>query len=197
MTTEQKYMKILFKGYMIPPDKIPLIVSNTVLAGYFFGDEGLAVVSFLMPVFFLFETFGFWINYGAFTKSIEAVSNNETELARSYSKLALILSAIAGLVLSVIVIMIMVSSNLINMMDIPEELYKMAEGYGIMMAVSGIFLTIASYFWQFVKMIGFQARIRKIYVPIMLVDVLVAVVCIKLFHLNLISLAIGMIVLVF
>lgn len=69
MTTELKYVNNLYKNYMLPPDKIPLIVSNTILAGYFFGEEGLAVVSFLMPLFFLFETFGFWINYGAFTNN--------------------------------------------------------------------------------------------------------------------------------
>ena len=191
MTTEQKYMKILFKGYMIPPDKIPLIVSNTVLAGYFFGDGGLAIVSFLMPVFFLFETFGFWINYGAFAKSIKAVGNNETQLARSYSSLALTLSVIVGIILSIIVISVF--PNLINLLEIPSGLHQMAEEYGIMMAISGIFLVIASYFWQFVKMVGFQARIRKIYIPIMIVDVLVTIICIKIFNLGIVSLPIGMI----
>ena len=191
MTTEQKYMKVLFKNYMLPPDKIPLIVSNTVLAGYFFGDGGLAVVSFLMPVFFLFETFGFWINYGAFAKSIESVSKNETEMARSYSLLALTLSVIVGIILSIIIISTF--PNLINILEIPAGLHQMAEDYGIMMAVSGIFLVIASYCWQFVKMIGLQAKIRKIYVLIMLIDALVAIICIKIFDLGIVSLPIGMI----
>ena len=191
MTTEQKYIKTLFKNYMLPPDKIPLIVSNTLLAGYFFGDGGLAVVSFLMPVFFLFETVGFWINYGAFAKSIEAVSKNETQQARAYSSLALISSIIFGVILSIIVILTF--QNLIELLEIPEGLHQLAEDYGITMAISGIFLIIASYCWQFVKMIGLQAKIRKIYVLIMLVDALVAIICIKIFNLGIIALPIGMI----
>ena len=191
MTTEQKYMKVLFKNYMLPPDKIPLIVSNTVLAGYFFGDGGLAVVSFLMPVFFLFETFGFWINYGAFAKSIKAVGNNESQLARSYSSLALTLSVIVGVILSIAVISVF--PNLINLLEIPSGLHQMAEEYGKSMAISGIFLVIASYCWQFVKMVGLQAKIRKIYVLIMLIDALVAIICIKIFNLGIVSLPIGMI----
>jgi len=191
MTNEQKYIKNLYKGYMIPPDKIPLIVSNTALAGYFFGEEGLAVVSFLMPVFFLFETIGFWINYGAFTKSIEAVGHDETDIARSYSSIALILSIIFGVILSFAVILSF--QNLINFLEIPEELHQMANDYGIMMAICGMILVIASYCWQFVKMIGLQAMIRKIYIFIMIVDALVAIACIKIFNLGIVSLAIGMI----
>ena len=63
---ERKYIQNLYKNYMMPPDKIPLVVSNTILAGYFFGKSGLAVVSLFMPIYFLFETLGYWINYGGF-----------------------------------------------------------------------------------------------------------------------------------
>ena len=191
MTNEQKYIKNLYKGYMIPPDKIPLIVSNTALAGYFFGEEGLAVVSFLMPVFFLFETIGFWINYGAFAKSIEAVSNNETELARSFSSIALIWSVISGVIISIAVISSF--DSLIEFLEIPIALRQMANDYGIMMAICGMILVIASYCWQFVKMIGLQAMIRKIYIFIMIVDALIAIACIKIFNLGIVSLAFGMI----
>lgn len=190
MTTELKYVNNLYKNYMLPPDKIPLIVSNTILAGYFFGEEGLAVVSFLMPLFFLFETFGFWINYGAFTKSIGLVSINESQLARSYSALALTLSAVVGIILFVAVTLNF--ESMLNLLDIPEELRELAHDYGIPMTVSGIFLVIASYFWQFVKLVGLQARIKKIYVIIMLVDAVITVICVKILGLGINSLAIGM-----
>ena len=190
MTTEAKYMGSLFKKYMLPPDKIPLIVSNMILAGYFFGEEGLAVVSFLMPVFFLFETVGFWINYGALTKSLKAVSANESNLARSYSTLALTLSVTVAIILFGVVMLNF--EGLLNVLGVPNELRGLARQYGLSMAISGIFLVIASYFWQFVKLVGLQARIKKIYVVIMLVDVAVTVVCVKIFGLGIISLSIGM-----
>ncbi len=192
MTTELKYMSVLFKNYMLPPDKIPMVVSNTILAGQFFGETGLAVVSFFAPIYFLFETVGYWINYGAFSKSIESIGKNETELARSYSKLALILSIVAGILVSIAVIFMF--QKIVIFFEIPEELHSKAMSYGMMLAVSGIFLVIASYFWHFVKLIGLQARIRKIYLVIMLVDIVAVCICVKIFGLGIESLSIGMLV---
>ena len=71
---ERKYIQNLYKNYMMPPDKIPLVVSNTILAGYFFGKSGLAVVSLFMPIYFLFETLGYWINYGGLIKTLSKKS---------------------------------------------------------------------------------------------------------------------------
>lgn len=175
---------------MLPPDKIPLIVSNTVLAGYFFGKEGLAVVSFLMPLFFLFETFGFWINYGALTKSFKALSVNESDLARSYSKLALTSSIIAAFVIFGIVTTHF--ESVLNLLGVPDNLLGLARQYGMPMSVTGIFLVIASYFWQFVKLVGLQARIKKIYVLIMLVNVIIVFICVKIFGMGINALATGM-----
>ena len=44
---ERKYIQNLYKSCMFPPDKIPLIVSNTILAGYFFSETGVAVFALL------------------------------------------------------------------------------------------------------------------------------------------------------
>lgn len=190
MTTEFKYMGSLFKNYMLPPDKIPLIVSNTVLAGFFFGAEGLAVVSFLMPLFFLFETVGFWINYGALTKSFKSLSVNESNLARSYSKLALTLSIVAAIAIFGAVMINF--EGVLNLLGVPDNLRGLARQYGMPMSVTGIFLVIASYFWQFVKLVGLQARVKKVYVLIMLVNVIIVVVCVKIFGMGINALASGM-----
>lgn len=190
MNAENRYIKILFKGLMIPPDKIPLIVSNTVLAGYFFGKKGLAMVTLLMPIYFFFETIGLWINYGAFNKSIEEIAKNETLKARSYSKLSLMTSIVLGVIISILVIIF--NQELMTYLLITDK--EFTQNYLIIMAISGIFLIIASYCWQFVKMIGLQSLIKKIYIPIMIVDIIVSSLCVKVFSLGLESLAIGMLI---
>lgn len=191
MTNEQKYINSLYKSYMLPPDRIPLIVSNTFLAGYFFSDSGLAVVSFLMPLFFIFETFGFWINYGAFAQTIKSVSKSESESARAFSKLALILSIAVGIILAAVIAVLF--EKYLIFMEVPPELHESAKEYGFALLFVGIFLMVASYVWQFVKIIGLQAKLRKIYVPIMIVDIAVCVICVKIFELGIISLVLGMI----
>ena len=184
---------------MLPPDRIPLIVSNTALAGYFFGDSGLAVVSFLMPVFFIFETFGFWINYGALAQcmksisraqNIDSISHSETQSARAFSKLALMLSIGVGIILALVIALFF--EPLLNFMEVPAALHESAQEYGFALLFCGILLMVASYVWQFVKIIGLQAKLRKIYVAIMIVDVAVCVACVKVFSLGIISLVIGM-----
>lgn len=191
MTPDALYVKNLYKGYMIPPDKIPLIVSNTILAGYFFGDDGLAIVSFLMPLFFLFETIGFWINYGALAKCLDAIGNSETLRARSYSSLALSLTLASSVILAGVSLAALPS--ILDILGVPIELRMAVMDYGIAMVIACVFMMVALYCWQFVKVLGLQARIRIIYVPIMLVDVLVTVFCIKVLGFGIVSLSIGMI----
>ena len=183
MNTEQKYIQNLYKGYMMPPDKIPLVVSNTILAGYFFGE--------FMPIYFLFETLGYWINYGGLIKTIEEISENQTLRARSYSKLALTLSIVVEIILAALVLIFF--DNLLGILEVPDSLKLLANDYGKALAVSGILLILSSYVWQFVKIIGLQQRIRRIYVLIMVVNVIACIICEKIFALGIISLVIGMI----
>ena len=191
MQTEQKYIQNLYKGYMFPPDKIPLIVSNTILAGYFFGESGLAVVSLFMPIYFLFETLGYWINYGGLIKTLEEIGENQTLRARSYSKLSLILSIVVGIILAALVLIFF--DNLLKILEVPENLRLLAQDYGKPLVVMGFLLVLCSYAWQFVKVIGLQKRVKRIYVLIMVVNVVACVICEKIFALGIISLVIGMI----
>lgn len=191
MQTKQKFIQQLFKNYMFPPDKIPLLVSNTILAGYFFGEDGLAVVSLFMPIYFLFETAGYWINYGGLIKTLEEIGDNQTLRARSYSSLALTLSIITGIFLAALVLIFF--ENFLGILGVPEALKILAQDYGKFLVVVGFLLLISSYIWQFVKVIGLQTRIKKIYTLIMLVDVLGCVICEKVFGLGIISLIIGMV----
>lgn len=188
---ERKYIQNLYKDYMFPPDKIPLIVSNTILAGYFFGESGLAVVSLFMPIYFLFETLGYWINYGGLIKTLEEISENQTLRARSYSKLSFMLSIIVGIISAAIVLIFF--NNLLEILEVPESLRLLAQDYGKPLVIAGFLLVLCSYAWQFVKIIGLQKRVKRIYVLIMVVNVLACVVCEKIFALGIISLVISMI----
>lgn len=192
MHTEQKYIQNLYKDYMFPPDRIPLIVSNTILAGYFFGESGLAIVSLFMPIYFLFETLGFGINYGGLIKTLEEISENYTLRARSYSKLSFTLSIVVGIITAILVLIFF--NNLLEILEIPESLKLLAYDYGKALVFAGILLCLCSYTWQFVKVIGLQKRIKQIYVLIMVVDILACVIAEKIFALGIISLVIGMIV---
>ena len=149
---EQKYIQNLYKGYMMPPDKIPLVVSNTILAGYFFGEAGLAVVSLFMPIYFLFETLGYWINYGGLIKTLEEISDNQTLQAHLYSKLALTLSIIVGIILAALVLIFF--DNLLKILEVPDSLKLLANDYGKPLVVAGFLLMLSSYVWQFVKIIA-------------------------------------------
>lgn len=52
MKAEQSFTKKVFEKYMLP-DKFPLVAINTFIAGYFFGEEGLGIFAFLLPIYYL------------------------------------------------------------------------------------------------------------------------------------------------
>ena len=68
MTAEKTFFKKLVKEYMVP-DRLPLIAVSTFLAGYFFGENGVATFTLMLPLYFLFIIAGTWINFGAFSLS--------------------------------------------------------------------------------------------------------------------------------
>ncbi len=78
-------------------------------------------------------------------------------------------------------------------MEVPESLKLLASDYGKAFAFAGILLMLCSYVWQFVKIIGLQQQIRRIYALIMGVNIIACVICEKIFALGIISLVIGMI----
>ena len=136
MSPEKKYMDKLFKEFMLP-DRFPLIAISTFLAGYFFGEDGLAAFSFVLPIYFLFIVAGFGINFGAFSLAVDAVSKSQSELAQKYSTAALKLSIAVGIILAVAVNLFF--WQIVELENVPQNLYSLVESYGRTLAVCGFF----------------------------------------------------------
>lgn len=190
MSLEKKYMDKLFKEYMLP-DRFPLIAVNTFLAGYFFGEDGLAAFSFMLPIYFLFIVAGFGINFGAFSLAVEAVSKSQQQIAQKYSTAALKLSIAVGLILALAVNVCF--WFLVEFEHVPPNLYPLVESYGRTLAVCGFFLVISLYLLQFLKLIGLQNRLRKIYKVMLLLNAAIIFLCVKVFGMGMESIAVGMI----
>ena len=90
--------------------------------------------------------------------------------------------------------MLIFFDNLLKILEVPDSLKVLANDYGKALVVACFLLILSSYVWQFVKIIGLQQRIRRIYVMIMVVNVIACVISEKIFALGIISLVVGMIV---
>lgn len=124
MKAEKAFFKKIFKEYMLP-DRFPLIAVSTFLAGYFFGEDGLAAFSFMLPIYFLFIVAGFAINFGAFSLAVDAVSKSQSEVAQKYSTAALKLSIVVGLILALGVNVFF--WQIVEFEHVPPNLYPLVE----------------------------------------------------------------------
>ncbi len=189
MNAEKTFFKQLVKEYMVP-DRLPLIAISTFLAGYFFGENGLATFTLLLPLYFLFIIAGTWINFGAFSMSMKAVGNNETYNAQAYSNLALRASLTAGIFLSVLVILSF--SQILELLKVPPELFYLAEPFGKTLAIAGILLILSCYILQFLKVAGMQKQLKLIYKAMLIINAAVSFFCIKILNFGMEGLALGM-----
>ncbi|MBR3050947.1 MAG: hypothetical protein IKG61_05800 [Selenomonadaceae bacterium] len=190
MKAEKAFFKKIFKEYMLP-DRFPLIAVSTFLAGYFFGEDGLAAFSFMLPIYFLFIVAGFAINFGAFSLAVDAVSKSQSEVAQKYSTAALKLSIVVGLILALGVNVFF--WQIVEFEHVPPNLYPLVESYGRTLAVCGFFLVISFYLLQFLKLIGLQSRLRKIYKVMLLLNAAVIFLCVKVLGMGMEAIAVGMI----
>ena len=189
MNAEKTFFKKIVKEYMVP-DRLPLIAINTFLAGYFFGQDGVATFTYLLPLYFLFIIAGTWINYGAFSLSIKAVGNNEGYNAQAYSHLALKASVAAGIVLTILVFIFF--PQILTALKVPPELWNLAEAYGKTLAAVGILLVLSCYVLQFLKVAGMQKQLKVIYKVMLAINACVAFSCVQFLNFGMEGLALGM-----
>lgn len=189
MTTEKSFIKKIFSEYMLP-DRFPLIFVNTFLAGYFFGEDGLCVFSLLLPIYYLFIVVGTWINFGAFSMTIRSVGEDAGEIARSYSKLALMSSLAVGAILFVALQIFL--DPILDILSVPPELRAMATIYGRTLIAVGFLLIVSTYILQFLKIASMQRQLKLIYKVMLALSAAVSYVCIKFLNFGLEGLAVGM-----
>ena len=189
MTAEKTFFKKLVKEYMVP-DRLPLIAVSTFLAGYFFGENGVATFTLMLPLYFLFIIAGTWINFGAFSLSMEAIGKDETFNAQAYAHLALRTSVLAGIFISVLVFIFF--EPLLDWLKITPELLNLAEPFGKTLAAMGIFLVLSCYILQFLKVAGMQKQLKLIYKAMLIINAAVCFLCIKFLNFGMEGIAIGM-----
>lgn len=189
MTTAKSFIKKIFGEYMLP-DRFPLIFVNTFLAGYFFGEEGLCVFALLLPIYYLFIVVGTWLNFGAFSMTMRSVAQDVGEIARSYSKLALVSSLTVGVILFAALQIFF--EPLLDILSVPAEMRAIATAYGRMLIAVGVLLMLSTYILQFLKVASMQRQLKLIYKVMLLLSAAVSYVCVEWLNFGLEGLAVGM-----
>lgn len=189
MKSAKSFMKKLYKEYMVP-DRFPLIFVNTFFAGYFWGEDGLAVFGFLLPIYYLYVVVGYAVNFGAFSMTMDSLGRHEGEIAKSYSKLAVLSSLVAGGGLAIILEIFF--PQILEILKIPENLYYLAENYGRGLILVGFFLVCSCYVMQFLKVAGMMRWLKLTYKIMLVLNIFVSFLCVKVVGLGMESLAVGM-----
>ena len=187
-TPAKKYMDNLFKEFMVP-DRLPVVMLNICLSSYFFGQDGLAIFSLLLPIYFLFTVTGTWINFGAMTRAIESIGESNANAARMFSSVALKLSICTGIFLSAVVLIFL--DPILSILGVPENLMPMAKSYATILASGGVLLILSTYIMQFLKLLGMLKQMKLIFKVMLVLNFATSFTCARFLDLGFKSMAIG------
>lgn len=184
-------LKAVFKRYIIPA-RLPLFTINMLLAGHYLGAEAMNVLTLLLPIYLLFNILGTWINVGAFTQVMRAVSEDRPQDARSFSTLAIVWTAAASLVVSLLLLSMW--QPFLSLLGVTAQLKSAADSYGRILAVGGIFIAFFQYPFQFLKLAGLQRVNIPLFIAVSILDAALGWLLLEFLGMQLAGLALAAIV---
>ena len=125
---------------------------NTLLAGNFLGKEVLSVMNILSSFTFLYAMFGCLISIGAASKASIAVGREDYKGAGEYEWLALVLSFVVPIVISVPCLIHF--KGLFTLLGADEAAYAIGSGYGRLVIAFGFLNTLMYFPFNFLRLIG-------------------------------------------
>lgn len=128
------------------------IVANSVIVGNCIGAGGLAALNIVNPIYFTFATLGALINVGASTNASVCMGRNEKNRADSYVTLALWLTLVCSMLVTVIGLALF--PQLVGVLGATESMKPYVEDYGRILLLGGVSVSLMYYPFNFLKADG-------------------------------------------
>lgn len=132
-----------FRSYLIPSvlsilgGNISILIDNCV-AGTFLGEQSLAAMSIVNPVFNMITAVGLLIFGGASTLACVCIGSNDRDKKQLYFTISLYLALVVGIVITIVGLLVL--SPLIDLLGATGELASLARDYCRIMFLGSIAL---------------------------------------------------------
>ncbi|MCE5285610.1 MAG: hypothetical protein LLG02_07165 [Pelosinus sp.] len=127
-------------------------LANCLITGNVLGATGLAVMSVVTPIYFVFATLGALIGVGSSTLASHAIGQDDQDSANAALTLSVIL--LAGLSVLVSVVGLTIMHPLLHFLGATDELYPMAAAYSEIYILGGIGTAMFYLPYNFLKLMG-------------------------------------------
>lgn len=165
------------------------VMANSIIAGKFFGAEGLAVMSIGAPIYSLFSTVGSLAGVGGATLTAHALGGDDTKKANEIFTLSFFLSA--GIYFFVAAICFIFLDKAVYFLGASEEMFLAAYEYSEIYILFGFGTTLIYMPANFFKLIGKLRYLSTMFLGMAAANVFLDVIFIKIFDMGISGIAWG------
>ena len=168
------------------------VMANSIIAGKFFGAEGLAVMSIGAPIYSLFSTLGALAGVGGATLTAHALGSDDTKKANEIFTLSFFLCA--GIYFFVALICFMFINDLIYFLGASEQIFSAAYEYTEIYILLGFGTTIIYMPANFFKLVGKLKFLQTMFLGMAAANIILDVVFVKVFDMGISGIAWGTVI---
>lgn len=165
------------------------VMANSIIAGKFFGAEGLAVMSIGAPIYSLFSTLGSLAGVGGATLTAHALGSDDTKKANEIFTVSFFLSA--GIYFFVAAICFIFLNDLIYFLGASEEIFSAAYEYSEIYILLGFGTTLIYMPANFFKLVGKLKFLSTMFLGMAAANIFLDAVFIKFFYMGISGIAWG------
>ena len=168
------------------------LMANTIIAGKFFGAEGLSVMSIGAPIYSLFSTIGSLAGVGGSTLTAHALGSDDTKRANEIFTLSFFLSV--GIYFFVAAICLIDLNELIYFLGASEEIFSVSREYTEIYILFGFGTTIIYMPANFFKLVGKLKYLSAMFLSMAAANTILDIIFVKVFDMGISGIAWGTVI---
>lgn len=168
------------------------VMANSIIAGRFFGAEGLAVMSVTAPFYFIFATIGSLTGVGGSTLTSYALGRDNIKGANETFTLSVILSA--AISISVGVICLIFLKPILYMLGCSDAIFETSYIYAAIFVIGGFGITMFYLPYNFLKLTGRLKWQTILFLGMAAANVILDIVCVEVFGMGIEGIALGTVI---
>ncbi len=168
------------------------VMANSIIAGKFFGTDGLAVMSVVAPFYSLFATIGALAGVGGATLASHALGRDDFAGANKSFTLSMILSA--GIYFFVASVCFVSLDKFLYLLGSSEQIFEMAKEYSTIYIVGGFGITLMYLPYNFFKLIGKLKLLKSMYLAMAAINIFLDIFFVKVLDFGIDGIALGTVI---
>lgn len=168
------------------------VMANSIIAGKFFGAEGLAVMSIVAPFYSLFSTCGALAAVGGATLTSHALGRDDNNKANEIFTLSLFLCAAIYFVVAATCFIFL--EPLLYLLGCSAKIFAAAYDYAEIYIILGFGTTIIYMPANFFKLIGKLKHLSEMFIGMAILNIILDIAFIKIFDMNVAGIALGTVI---